>query len=104
MIDKHIYFSAEDILKIKSYSRKKNMTFTSAVRELIKLSLDNEDILERISLLDKDIKKCYYSLNNIVMLLEQLYSDMNFDNITNPKQSKQLNKFKKKLNLRRYDD
>lgn len=104
MIDKHIYFSLEETLKIKEYAKRKKFSFTVAVRELVKISLDNEEVLNKMDKLDKHMKKYNVVLNNIYMLLEQLYSDLDFENITNPKKSKALNNFKCKLKENKIND
>ena len=52
------------------------------------------------SLLDRIYSKSCY----IVALLEQIYSDFEWDKITNPKESKALNKFKSKMNKYELED
>ena len=48
-IDKHIYFTNEEYLKIKSYADKNNMSFSRAVCELCINALNGTDVLDRLS-------------------------------------------------------
>ena len=42
------------------------------------------------------LDKAGYKINNVLSLLEQLYSDLDFANLSNPKLSKSLLEFKKR--------
>ena len=55
-IDKHIYFSAEEVLKIEDYCKKNKLSFSKAVCKLADISLDGIDTKEKIN---KSHKKLY---------------------------------------------
>lgn len=104
MFDKHIYFSLEETLKIKEYARNKKLTFTGATRELIKIALENEEVLNQLNILEKHIVDILKKQRINLLLLEQLYSDLDFENITDTKSSKALQKFKNKLQRKNIND
>ena len=103
-IDKHIYFTNEEYARISDYKEKNKLSFSEAVCSLSISALNGNDILDRISKLESSlnyiIKKLIYSIS----LNEQIYSDMDFDNLTNPKNSKALNEFHKKIRNSYIDD
>ena len=103
-IDKHIYFTNEEYARISDYQEKNKLSFSEAVCSLSISALNGDDILERISKLESSlnyiIKKLVYSIS----LSEQIYSDMDFDNLTDPKNSKALNEFHKKMRNNYIDD
>lgn len=96
-IDRHIYFSNDEYIKIKEYADRNKLTFSKAVCKLCITALNDTSILNQISKLDKDINCIIKKQNLIYSLEEQIYSDMDFDNTTNPKKSKALNEFKKRM-------
>ena len=55
------------------------------------------NILDRINFLESRLDYLIKKINIIYSLEEQIYSDMNFDNLTDPKKSKPLIEFNKKL-------
>ncbi len=103
-LKKHISISLEVECMITEYANKCNITFSEAVSQLVVLGSNNIEVSKAIqknnAILDKLYSKSYYS----TQLLEQLYSDMDFYEITNPNESKGLNKFKKKFSKYSYDD
>ena len=90
--------------QIQEYSKLKKISYSEAVSQLVSLGLNNMNLVKTIdrtnSLLDRIYSKSCY----IVALLEQIYSDFEWDKITNPKESKALNKFKSKLSKYKLDD
>ena len=104
MFDKHIYFSLEETLKIKEYARNKKLTFTGATRELIKIALENEEVLNQLNILEKHIVDILKKQRINLLLLEQLYSDLDFENIVDPKDCVSLSKFNAKLRGKKYYD
>ena len=103
-IDKHIYFTNEEYARISDYQKENKLSFSEAVCSLAISALNGDDILDRINKLESSlnyiIKKLIYSIS----LNEQIYSDMDFDNLTNPKNSKALNEFHKKMRNNYIDD
>ena len=97
-----IAFDIDD--QIQEYSNLKKISYSEAVSQLVSLGLNNMNLVKTVDrttyLLDRIYSKnCY-----IVALLEQIYSDFEWDKITNPKESKALNKFKSKLSQYKLDD
>lgn len=103
-IDKHIYFSANEVLKLEEYCKKNKLPLSKAVCKLVNLSLDNIEVLGRIDKLQKDISHSIEKQNIIFSLLKQLYSDLDFENITDPKKSKAVNEFMNKIKGNKYND
>lgn len=100
----HISVALNIIDQMKEYSELKKISYSEAVSQLVSLSLNNTNLVKTIdknnSLLDRIYSKSCY----IVALLEQIYSDFELDKITNPKESKALNKFKSKMNKYKLED
>lgn len=102
-IDKHIYFSTDEILRIQEYCKNNKLSFSKAVCKLTNISLDGIDILDRLNTLEKDIDNITRILNIVLSLEKQIYSDMGFENISDPKNSKALMMFFKKMKGTRND-
>ena len=96
-IYKHIYFTNEEYARILDYKEKNKLSFSEAVCFLSISALNNNDILDRINFLESRLDYLIKKINIIYSLEEQIYSDMNFDNLTDPKKSKPLIEFNKKL-------
>lgn len=96
-IDRHIYFTNEEYARILDYKEKNKLSFSEAVCFLSISALNGNDILDRISKLESNLNYVIKKLKYISSLEEQIYSDMNFDNLTDPKKSKPLIEFNKKL-------
>ena len=103
-IDKHVYFSNDILNRIKDYSDKNKITFSKAVCNLVSIALDNIGLNDRIYQLQKDMSFCINKENQIFLLLKQLYSDLDFENITDPNKSKAVNEFMKKIKGSKYND
>ena len=96
-IDKHIYFTNEEYARILDYKEKNKLSFSEAVCFLSISALNSNDNLDRINFLESRLDYLIKKINIIYSLEEQIYSDMNFDNLTDPKKSKPLIEFNKKL-------
>ena len=96
-IDKHIYFSNEEYARIKAYQNKNKLSFSEAVSSLSISALNGSDVLDRINKLESSLNYIIKKLIYVSFLGEQIYSDMDFDNLTDPKNSKALNEFHKKM-------
>lgn len=103
-IKKHISIPSDIDIMILDYSRKCNISFSEAVVQLVSSGINNLEMAKAFeknnALLDKLYSKSYYS----TALLEQIYSDFEWDKVTNPNESKALNKFKSKFSKYKYDD
>lgn len=96
-IDKHIYFTSDEVLRINEYCKKNKLTFSKGVCKLTDISLDGIDILLRLDKLEKEIDNITRILGIVLALEKQIYSDMAFENLSDPKNSIALNQFFKKM-------
>ena len=103
-IDKHIYFTPEEYARISEYQEKNKLSYSSAVCSLSISALNSDDVLDRLSKLESSLNYIIKKLKYISLLDEQIYSDMDFDNLTDPKNSKALNEFHKKIRNNYIDD
>ena len=103
-IDKHIYFTPEEFAPISEYQERNKMSYSSAVCSLSISALNSDDVLDRLSKLESSLNYIIKKLKYISLLDEQIYSDMDFDNLTDPKNSKALNEFHKKMRNNYIDD
>ena len=103
-IKKHISIPKDIDIIVLDYARKCNISFSEAVVQLVSSGINNLEMAKAFeknnALLDKLYSKSYYS----TALLEQIYSDFEWDKVTNPNESKALNKFKSKFSKYKYDD
>ena len=102
--DKHIYFTPEEYARISEYQEKNKLSYSSAVCSLSISALNSDDVLERLSKLESSLNYIIKKLIYVSSLGEQIYSDMDFDNLTDPKNSKALNEFHKKIRNNYIDD
>jgi len=96
MVEKHIRMSLEDSLKVRDYAIDRNISINKALNELIKEGLNKNETVKFMNKLYKQINKIYFNQEYSIKLLEQMYSDFEFDNLSNPKLSDTLNLFKYK--------
>ena len=103
-IKKHISIPSDIDIMILDYARKCNISFSEAIVQLVSSGINNQEMAKEFeknnALLDKLYSKAYY----FTALLEQIYSDFEWDKVTNPNESKALNKFKSKFSKYKYDD
>ena len=103
-IKKHISIPSDIGIMILDYARKCNISFSEAIVQLVSSGINNQEMAKEFeknnALLDKLYSKAYY----FTALLEQIYSDFEWDKVTNPNESKALNKFKSKFSKYKYDD
>ena len=93
--DVHVYIDYELAIKLDSLAREKKMQISELYNQLLPLALSNNEIIENISGVIKLIDSISKSNNYLIKLSEQIYSDLNL-NHRDPKQSDNLNSFKKK--------
>ncbi len=96
MVEKHIRMSLEDSLKVRDYAIDRNISINKALNELIKEGLNKNETVNFMNKLYKQINKIYFNQEYSIKLLEQMYSDFEFDSLSNPKLSDTLNLFKYK--------
>lgn len=96
MVEKHIRMSLEASLKVRDYAIDRNISINKALNELIKEGLNKNETVKFMNKLYKQINKIYFNQEYSIKLLEQMYSDFEFDSLSNPKLSDTLNLFKYK--------
>ena len=103
-IDKHIYFTADEVNRINEYHKNNKIQFSTAVCRLVDMALDNIDLIERLNKMQNDLSYLISNNRHVFLLLQQLYSDLDFENITDPKKSKSVNEFMKKIKGNNFND
>ena len=96
-IDKHIYFTNEEYARIKDYADRNKLSFSKTVCNLSISALNDNEILDRFNKLEKSIEYIIKKQHVIHLLEEQIYSDMDFENVSDPQKSKPLNEFNKRI-------
>ncbi len=97
VIDKHIYFTKEEYKSVYTYAKENKLSYSRATCNLVMIALNNISLLEKLDSLSKDLKYVGGKVRTSHLLLEQIYSNFDFENIINPKDSKQLKQFNSKL-------
>jgi len=72
--------------------------YTQAINELLEIALLSIEKNKEIDLLLKLSKRSLAKTDYLINLLEQIYSDFNLDDITDPRKSISLKKFKERIN------
>lgn len=102
--DKHVSMPNELVKRIEKACREEHKGFSSKVCELTTIALDQEqtsnDFTRLYDKLDSLNERVYISLE----LLKQIYSDMDFNNLSDPSKSFALNEFLKKIKGDKLDD
>ena len=96
-IDKHIYFTKDEYDRILNYAEKNKLSYSRAVCSLSINALNGSEVLDRINKMESNLNYIIKKLKYISSLEEQIYSDMDFDNLTDPRKSKPLKEFNKKM-------
>lgn len=103
-LDKHISITKElndrIILSCKEHGRK----YSSEVSYLISKALDNTEEKNKFNEIEFELKAIIKKEHYIFELLRQIYSDMDFNNLSDPKKSFALNEFMKRMKGDRFDD
>ncbi len=103
-IDKHIYFSLEEYAKIKIYCEENQLSFSKGVKNLILQGIENNTAMLEMEEIKNKLDFICKKLNITHCLLEQVYADLDFENIINPKSSKPLKIFNDKIRGNKISD
>lgn len=103
-VEKHIYLDEEYYALVMNYCNEKGLTFSKAINEIIKKSASYDELLVMLDSIQNDNKFILKKINILYFLVEQMYSDFDFTNITDVTKSKALKEFKNKLNRGRLND
>ena len=93
MVSPHISLTDEIDQKVREYCKNNNLNYSQGIRKLIETGLDTKDTNKKLDLNNS-------LLENIRDFLEQFYSDMEIEKLSNPKNNKALQKYK----LEKYRD
>lgn len=104
MIDKHVRFTKNDSKSINLYALENSMSYAEAVRDLINIGINEVKRIEKENKTDKLMIKIVSEIEYLIKLLEQLYSDFGFDELTTPNLCETLNLFKYKCRRNMMDD
>ena len=103
-LDKHISISHDLDSKILASSKKSKRSYSEELNFIVgKYYQEKEEKVKIICSLDSDMKFITKKMNVLFELVKQIYSDMNFTNIRDPKNSYAVNEFMKKMRSDKYD-
>ena len=104
MSDSHPYITKDITRKIEEYSKKTGLNFSQSARKLIEIGLsateENQMLKRNNALLEKIFSRQLYLRD----LIEQFYSDMEIEKLSNPRNNKALQKFKTSKDTLKYDE
>lgn len=90
--------------RIKIYQKNNNFSSVSkTINHLVNIALEKEDTSNDLKRIIDNGSLHISKTSYIISLLEQMYSDFNLDELTDPKNSVALRKFKNQL-YRSFDD
>lgn len=103
-LDKHISITKElndrILLSCKEHGRK----YSTEVSYLISKAIDSNEEKNKFNEIESELKSIVKKEHYIFELLRQIYSDMDFNNLSDPKKSFALNEFMKRMKGDRFDD
>ena len=103
-LDKHVYIVRDLDSKILASSKKSKRSYSEELNFIVsKYYQEQDEIVKIMCSLDSDMKFITRKMNILFELVKQIYSDMNFTNIRDPKNSYALNEFMKKIRSDKYD-
>jgi len=103
-LDKHVSISHDLDSKILASSKKSKRSYSEELNFIVgKYYQEKEEMVKIICSLDSDMKFIKKKMNILFELVKQIYSDMNFTNIRDPKNSYAVNEFMKKMRSDKYD-
>lgn len=98
MVRTHITIPESTNCIVKSYCESNNLKYSQSVTKLIELGVNNIEVNKAININNILMDKINHKLNYTIQLLEQFYSDIEIECLTNPNNNKALQKFKNKFN------
>lgn len=103
-LDKHVSIARDLDSKILTSSKKSKRSYSEELNFIVsKYYQEQDEIVKIMCSLDSDMKFITRKMNILFELVKQIYSDMNFTNIRDPKNSYALNEFMKKMRSDKYD-
>ena len=103
-VDKHISISKELNDRVLLSCKENNRKYSEEVSYLISKALDYNEEKNKFNEIESELKSIVKKEHYIFELLRQIYSDMDFNNLSDPKKSFALNEFMKRMKGDRFDD
>ncbi|HAB67009.1 hypothetical protein [uncultured Clostridium sp.] len=100
MVSPHISLTDEIDQKVREYCKNNNLNYSQGIRKLIETGLDTKDTNKKLDLNNSLLENIFSKQIYIRDFLEQFYSDMEIEKLSNPKNNKALQKYK----LEKYRD
>ena len=102
-LDKHLYIDEDRNDKVLNCAKIYNIGYSDMIIKMIDSYFANNKQSDKITNIQNELNSIH-KLNNLTYnLLEQLYSDLNLTNITNPYKSYAVKEFKKRMIDKRLD-
>lgn len=98
MVYPHVTLPNELDKKIKEYALDHGIKYSLAVQKLIESGFDRTNTNRLVEMNNTFLERINSRQNYMCLLLEQMYSDMEFRELSNPKKNIALQQFKSKQN------
>lgn len=102
--DKHVSMPNELVKRIEKACREEHKGFSFKVCELTTIALEQEQVSNDFTRLYDKLDSLNERVYILLELLKQIYSDMDFNNLSDPGKSFALNEFLKKIKGDKLDD
>ncbi len=96
-IDKHISISKELYDNVLLSAKTNHRRFSEELTSLLTFALETKVANNKIDNIEIQLNNLLNKNGFIIELLKQIYSDMDFNNLSDPKKSFALNEFLKKM-------
>ena len=96
MVYPHISLTSDIDAKIREYAEKNKIRYSQAINILVERGLTKENFISTNDLINGKVDAINNKQIYLIKLVEQFYSDMEIENITNPNNNKSLQSFKNK--------
>jgi len=103
-IDKHVYLTPDQIKRVEEYGGSKGMGFSTSIADIIDRVYQYDILNEKLIKMQNDISFLTRKVIIGYKLLEQLYSDLDFDAISDINKSDALKQFNRLMRRGRLID
>lgn len=94
MVYPHISLSNDIDSRIREFCKINNFNYSQGIRRLIEFGLDNNEATKKLEMNNSLLENIFSKQIYLRDLIEQFYSDMEIEKLSNPKNNKALQKFK----------
>lgn len=102
-LDKHIYLDEDINNSVLEYAQFYGIGYSDMITKMVEEYIKNRMQSEKLTAIQNELNSLHKLCNLTYNLIEQLYSDLNLTNITNPDKSFAVKEFKKRMVDRRLD-